>query len=313
MWFDWSKRAVKLSGAHTRFDYFQIDNMDYQAIPLDVGDPTKGIGINSSVFRAVRTDAPDGDELILKVSNFADSSSGKTPDARKARFTREVKAMRLSLHHGKHNLVINLLGEGKVRVSRTHSTEWHHCILMEAARETLADYLETQVELSFQQKLLLCAELIRSVRALHDIGVYHRDIKPENILRCDTGWKIGDLGLVQHREDDIANEGREQIGPVRWMSPEAFNKAHCIRRSDNAFIDETTDDRSDVYQIGKVCWYVIQGDIPNGCLKSADLEVGDSNLFGSFLKPMLVYRRSDRPTLMEVENRLTPFLRQHAV
>jgi len=97
------------------------------------------------------------------------------------------------------------------------------------------------------------------------------------------------------------------------MSPEAFNKANCIKRPNNSFIDVQLDERSDVFQLGKVCWYILQGDIPNGCLKSKDLVEGGDNLFGTFLKPMLRYQRSERPRLSEILARLDPILRQYSV
>jgi hypothetical protein len=97
------------------------------------------------------------------------------------------------------------------------------------------------------------------------------------------------------------------------MSPEAFNKAHCIQRAENGFIDRRLDERSDVYQLGKLCWHIIQGDIPNGCLKSKDLVEGGQSLFGSLLKPMLRYQRCERPLLSEVEANLVPVIRQHSL
>jgi len=97
------------------------------------------------------------------------------------------------------------------------------------------------------------------------------------------------------------------------MAPEAFNKAYCILRSNNGFIDRTLDERSDVYQLGKVCWHIIQGDIPNGCLKSKDFSAGDQTIYGTLLKPMLRYQRAERPTLSEVENQLIPILKRHSV
>jgi serine/threonine protein kinase len=310
-------RRVELHGVETFKDYFEVDNVTYQALPLDEKDSTKGLGINSSVFRAVEAEAGGPPSLVLKVCNFADDSNGKTPVARRERFRREIRALQLSLEHGKENLVVRLKGVGKVRVSwmfRERTRErTHQCFLMEPAELNLGEYLEKEKEISLQQRLSLCADLIRSVRALHEIGVYHRDIKPENVLRCDEGWKIGDLGLVGFRDDDSEAESREKIGPPRWMAPEAFNKAFCILRSNNGFIDRKLDERSDVYQLGKVCWHIIQGDIPNGCLKSKDLAAGDQTIYGNLLKPMLRYQRAERPTLSEVETQLIPILKRHSV
>lgn len=230
--------------------------------------------------------------------------------------------MKLSLVRGKQNLVVSLKGTGRVKVlhcwkdrlnREQRKVRTHKCFLMESAELNLAEFLSLELEISFQQRILLCAELIRSVRALHDIGVYHRDIKPENVLLCDDGWKIGDLGLVNFRDDDSEAESREKIGPPSWMSPEAFNKAYCIQRPNNGYIDRQLDERSDVYQLGKVCWHILQGDIPNGCLMSKDFVEGDDQIFGCILKPMLRYIRTERPLLSEIENQLKPFMRKHSL
>jgi serine/threonine protein kinase len=308
-----AQNRVRLHGVDTRHDYFQLENIDYQALPLDSSDEQKGVGINSSVFRAAPAEDDGGSALIVKVCRFADAHPSEKAEARRKRFQREIDALHLSLEKGKQNLVVNIIKEGQVRVSSKWGNQSHQCFLMELASTDLRQFLTAQPDITFQQRLVLCADLVRSVRALHDIGVYHRDIKPENILLCNGGWKIGDLGLVAFRGEDLTAESREKIGPPSWMSPEAFNNAYCVQRPTNTFIDCTFDERSDVYQLGKICWYVIQGDIPNGCLKSADLVEGDANLFGGVLKPMLLYQRTERPLLAEVENRLTPFIRMHSI
>lgn len=313
MYLDPRTRCVVLNGVDTRWDYFDVDNVTYQALPLRENSDA-GLGINSSVFRALPGGGSEASGLVVKVCAFADESPNVKHIARRKRFMREIEAMELSLAKGKHNLVVRIKGKGEVRVDiQKRGKRTHQCFLMEPARKDLGEYLAEETDISFQQRLLLCASLIRSVRALHDIGVYHRDIKPGNVLMCEEGWKIGDLGLVAFRGDDSEAETREKIGPPTWMSPEAFNKAYCVQRQQNSYIDTRLDERSDVYQLGKLCWHIIQGDIPNGCLKSKDLVEGGQSLYGSFLKPMLRYQRCERPLLTEVEASLTPLIRQHSI
>lgn len=310
MRWDGKFKRVELHGVDTLNDYFEVDNLTYQAIPLDENSE-KGLGINSSVFRAVREDDGDTESLIVKVCNYPDELRGERIASRRERFLREIKAMKHSLAMGKVNLVVALKGTSVVKVQHGQREFTHQCFLMEPAHKNLEEHLNEETSITLQQRLLLCSDLIRSVGALHEIGVYHRDIKPANVLLCDGGWKIGDLGLVGFRDEDADAESREKIGPPRWMAPEAFNKAYCIRRPNNSFVDVRLDERSDVFQLGKVCWHILQGDIPNGCLKSKDLVEGGENLFGNVLKPMLRYQRCERPLLSEVEERLAPILREH--
>jgi serine/threonine protein kinase len=250
--------------------------------------------------------------VVVKVCNYAKESVNPKIVARRDRFFREIDALELALEKGKQNLVVVFKGSGEIVAKSKYGKSTFPCFLMEAASSDLKEYLDAEIDISLQQRLVLCGDLIRSVHALHDIGIYHRDIKPENILLCEDGWKIGDLGLARFRQDDTEAESREKIGPPKWMSPEAFNKAYYVSRPANNFIDRCIDERSDVYQLGKVCWHIIQGDIPNGCLKSKDLVEGGGHLFGSFLKPMLRYQRIERPLLSELGERLAPLIQAHS-
>lgn len=310
MYFDAARRQTLLDGPDTANDYFEVDHITYQALPLDPQNWEKGIGINSSVFRA-RAQDDDDPRYVVKVCNFGEEISVPWVVRRRKRFSREISAMQTARDLGKENLVVMLLGHGAIRMSRGDRT--HQCFVMEAADRTLNEHLSGAALFTMQQRVLLCVDLLRCVKALHDIGVYHRDLKPENIFFIGNQWKVGDLGLVGFRGEDAELDGREKIGPPKWMSPEAFNRAYCLLRADNAFIDRVLDDRSDVYQLGKLWWYVMQGDIPNGCLHSRDLVYGSSELYGVFLKPMLQYRRSERPTLNQLERKLAPLMRSYTI
>ena len=303
-----SERSIRLDGAETNEDYFEIDNVTYQALPLDFDNADKGIGINSSVFIARRVD--DETEFAVKICAFYNS---RYPHYRARRFQREIEAMRRAVAHHKTSYVVEILGTTAIPIRHPFGTKMHQAYICPKADGTLAEFLENTPNLVMQQRLLLCAELLNCIDALHSIGVYHRDIKPENFLLFGSEWKVGDLGLIQFREDDSTIDlARERIGPIKWMTPEAFNKQYWIDRNDNQFVDRNFCERSDIYLLGKLFWYIIQGDIPNGVLKGTDLVVADSDIYGGLLKPMLNYRRSDRPTASVIMQRLLPLRRRYA-
>lgn len=312
-----NEKAITLDGVHTRSDYFEIDGVTYQALPLNENDHKIGKGVNSTVFRAKKAEDVDSEPVILKICNYFLSRASNQKIGRVKRFDREIEAMKRVLQKKLTSRVVKILGDATVEVKKLgpngqSSTNKHRCFLMEAATSDLASYLRKERDISFQQRLQLCFELTQALIDLHSIEIYHRDIKPENILLFDGIWKIADLGLISFRGED-ADFDREKIGPYPWMSPEAFNKAFYLDREDNGFINCKLDEKSDLFQLGKLCWYILQGDVPNGCLTSMDFKVGNNELFGNILKPMLFYNNFARPSLEEIKDRFQPILRRHGL
>jgi len=300
--------GIILDGAETNFDYFEVDGVIYQALQLKENDFYAGRGINSTVLRALPVEA-ENEELVIKICNFPVYWRGKTARKRRNRFRREIRAMKLAIEFGKGDLVAKIVKDFGLQIGQ----HYFRCFLMEKAEGDLGSYLKVEHDISLQQRLLLCLNLMHCIQALHEIGIYHRDIKPGNILNISGSWKFGDLGLVALRGEDEKIDGdREKIGPPKWMSPEAVNKENALMRADNAFIDRIIDERSDNYQLGKLFWYILQGDIPNGCMKSNDLVVAESNIYGTLLRPLLSYRRSERPTITELLDNIEPLRRKYA-
>lgn len=107
----------------------------------------------------------------------------------------------------------------------------------------------------------------------------HRDIKPENILVVGDTWVISDFGLCDLNEcgQDLTQDN-ERVGPVLWMSPEAFNKSlGCLD-----VIGET----SDVFQLASVFWYAVCGRHPTGIVRETDW-IGPSHLYNVIEKALL--------------------------
>jgi serine/threonine protein kinase len=221
---------------------------------------------------------------------------------RKARFDREIQAMYQAKNAEQTACIVEIACDGYVQSSGMR----FRCFLMEKANVTLRGFLEEGSEVGHRERLHLCITIGRSILALHRIGVYHRDIKPENVLLVQNSWKIADLGLVAKRGEDIDGE-REPIGAKGWMAPEAVNKAYAD--STKRDIITEIDECSDAHQLGKLFWYILQGDIPNGNVKSADFRAGTSDLFGRVLKPLLWYNRSLRPRLCDVLEAMEPLTR----
>jgi serine/threonine protein kinase len=159
---------------------------------------------------------------------------------------------------------------------------------MEYAEYDLKNYIEFNHHLmKLNDKLSLCINLCEGLKELYSLGYYHRDIKPDNIFMIDDVWKIGDLGLLDERnKPNEIDKVAEPIGPKGWMSPESMNKYLCegknFKHSHNCIIDH----QSDIFQLGKVFWYIFQHNAPIGSVRGKDFLIKNSQIY-AVLRTML--------------------------
>lgn len=137
---------------------------------------------------------------------------------------------------------------------------------MEVAKCDLKDFIElNHNNLTFEEKVSFCIEILDAINQLDNRIFFHRDIKPDNIFLIDNKWKIGDLGLVGG-EDLIYNfdENGKFIGPRGWVSPEVMNKYLSENKGFKYLYDCKIDHQSDIFQLGKLFWYIFQHNAPIG-------------------------------------------------
>jgi len=155
----------------------------------------------------------------------------------------------------------------------------HRYYTMDYASDDLASYLKKN-NLSLLERIDLFLEICDSLKVLWKADYYHRDIKPDNILFVNGKWKIADLGLVEHRYNSLeVDEIGEWIGPRGWQSPESLNKFITENTPWGYKFNTKIDHQSDLYQLGKLLWFITQGNCPEGNIDRKDFLYHDDKLY----------------------------------
>lgn len=171
--------------------------------------------------------------------------------------------------------------------------------VMEYAEYDLKSYLEEgNEEYDEASRVELCLKIAQGIKELNDLGYYHRDIKPDNIFMINGTWKVGDLGLIQMRNKPSLDDKGELVGPRGWLSPEAMNK-YLSEKVEGKNFDCNIDHQSDLFQLAKVFWYILQGNAPIGCVKESDFLLRNSSLY-SLIKQMLNHSKKRRPASVDI-------------
>ena len=277
-------------------NYIQIDGIDYSLTHLPSGKAT-----SSNVFKAVQISDDTEDDIVVKFCKQVDGNKFFR------RFKREITAIQKANEANcKH--IIGIFSDGEEKIGKT----WFKYYSMEYADEDLCSFLDSN-ELGIGQKLLICKEISTSIKELHSLDIYHRDIKPDNFLMVDETWKIGDLGLISQRQEDSIDGFREGIGPKGFMTPEATNYKYALLNNALCDVASIIDDKSDIFQLGKLFWYILQGDIPTGQVERDDFKIANDRVFSECLLPMLQYDKSRRPDINTLIENMTPVFKEYAV
>ncbi|HMJ47950.1 MAG TPA: protein kinase family protein [Ferruginibacter sp.] len=283
-------------------NYIQIEDGDFRLQTLDSHEPHKGA--SSNLFVLIDPDDEYDDRVIKICKDPLDYGNTK----RLTRFKREIRAFQLASKKELPN-IIEFFSSGKVEIDGLSFLY----IIMEKAEEDLKSFLErNQFAFTVNQKLAFCINILNGVKQLHSLKIYHRDIKHDNILRVDNQFKLGDLGLAKFQNEDFSiDKDNEKIGPFGWLSPEATNKMLTYKKKIGFLYDCDINFKSDIFQLGKLFWYIFQGNLPVGQLIQADYKF-EADIY-EVIALMLQYEKPRRPSMGELEALLEPLLLKYAV
>lgn len=261
-------------------------------------------GGNGVVFKL--TDEQEGLEYVVKFLKFPEQTKEKDWKAEKKiqRFEREIEAMFVATNNDLPN-VVKIYFSGTLKIDHFD----FHYYVMEKCDNTLKEYLvKNGNNIDITQKSLLCQKILKGIMSLHEYKIYHRDIKQDNIYFIGDEPFIGDLGLAYYRDTDVfINERGELIGPTGWFSPEAINKYLVEKLGNPNNFDCSIDEKSEIFQLGKLFWYIFQGNLPIGNITLDDFISGNNTLF-TLISNMLKHSKITRFDSNQVDDELNIYL-----
>ena len=296
-------KTISLSPWEARLDFtnpfnniIQIDKIDFVISYLN--NEVKGNkGGNSYIFtlsQAQNFEDGNSPEMVIKICKSPLRGKKIIKNIHK-RFEREV----IALFDCKEKSCLNVIDIFNSGILITEKKEKFLFYTMEYGESDLKTYLSENTanieEISLFEKINLCLNIAYGIQELNDLGYYHRDIKPDNIFIIGENYKIGDLGLVEKREEDSKiDEFGQFIGPRGWTSPEAMNKYLCESTPNPFNFEIKIDHKSDIFQLGMVFWYILQGNAPIGSVRESDFNIKEITVY-PLLRNMINHNKNKRP------------------
>lgn len=122
--------------------------------------------------------------------------------------------------------------------------------VQEIAIDSLENYINSNKDLSDDERLKIIEEIVSSIKHIHSFGIVHRDLHPGNVFLFNYGlnkrWKISDFGLSYDAINNVScvDKYNGRYGDQDFISPE--QKKHL---NNATFL-------SDIYSIGRLINFI---------------------------------------------------------
>lgn len=225
---------------------------------------------NRHSFRLYGATRMGGNGVVFEASELIDGQqTGKTcavkilkqlNPARVDRFNNEVRVLKelnspyISAHSASGEVAVT----SKVTDVAEQIVPW---VAMQLGGSNMRQQVEDHGPLSVAQLKSITFGLCAAVEHLHSKGFIHRDIKPDNFVwrnAAKTTPMMIDFGIAKRQSEDVSarpmdtfTRVTEFVGPVFFSSPELIEYS-----KDKSY---PVDYRSDIFQLGKVLWYLGTG------------------------------------------------------
>lgn len=225
-------------------------------------------GEDGSRFELKDLIRPGGNGVVFRAHRYSNKGAFLGPCAVKMlkkldptrvdRFDNETRVMGLL----DSPRVSRIFGRGRVTLDGV-DIPW---AAIELGGRNLREEVEESAPLTVPELRKAVHEIGQAIQHVHEAGFIHRDLKPANfVLRRGRGSEamMIDFGLAKRLAEDVSarplddfTEQMEFVGPVFYASPELLAYA----RNKKTVVDA----RSDIFQFGKVAWFLATGDVLAG-------------------------------------------------